>query len=241
MKNKLLPKGYEPVSYINSEEILSTYEIYKNPEYDKVVPQILESVYKFNNEKGKESDNYPYFRTENTIQYLPKLDTPSEIFSSVQLKELHAKMPYYHQYTNLKRIFSISVDGCALRTFYDKCYNVNNSILAIKDSENNVFGAYASEAFSPKSTFFGTAECFLFTFYKENKIYIFNSTGINDHYIYCDYDQICFGCSDDYFSLSLTHDFLEGYSKNTKTYNNECLNKNDKFTIVKLELWGFEG
>ena len=63
----------------------------------------------------------------------------------------------------------------------------------------------------------------------------------NEHYMYCDNNQICFGCSDDYFSLALTNDLLDGYSKNTKTYNNDCLNKNDKFTILKLELWGFEG
>ena len=239
MEKRILPKGYKPIKYLDSEEINSTYEIYKNPDYDKTVPQILESVDRYN--EGKELDNYPYFRTGNTFQYLPKLNTPSEILSSVQLKELHAKLPYYHQYINLKKIFTISVDGSALRSFYNKCEGISNSILVIKDSENNIFGAYASEAFAPKNTFFGTAECFLFTFYNENRIHVFNTTGINDHYMYCDNNQLCFGCSDDYFSLALTNDLLDGYSKNTKTYNNDCLNKNDKFTILKLDLWGFEG
>ena len=50
-------------------------------------------------------------------------------------------------------------------------------------------------------------------------------------YMYCDNDQIYFGCSDDYFSLALTNDFLKVYSKNTKTYDNECLTKSDNFTI----------
>ena len=78
----------------------------------------------------------------------------------MQLKELHSKLPYYHQYTNLKRVFSISVDGCALRSFYSKCENVNNSIIVVKDDEGNVFGAYASEAFKPQSTFYGTGDYF---------------------------------------------------------------------------------
>ena len=234
---KSLPQDFEPVKYIEAEKINSQFEIFKSPEWDKTISNILESVDKY--KTGKEVGNYPYFTTQNTAQYLPKLNIPSEIFSTVQLKELHSKLPYYHQYTDLKRVFSISVDGCALRSFYNKCESVNNSIIVVKDDEGNVFGAYASEAFSPKFTFFGTGECFLFTFYKENKIHVYNSTGANDHYMYCDSDQVCFGCSDDYFSLALTNDFLKGYSKNTKTYDNEPLNKNDKFVIVKLELWTF--
>ena len=225
---KQLPQDFEPVKYIESEKINSLFEIYKSPEWDKTVPQIMDLVDKCKD--GKEEGIYPYFTRQNAVQYLPKLNVPTEIFTNIQLKELHSKLPYYHQYTNLKRIFSISVDGCALRSFYNKCEGVNNSIIAVKDDEGNVFGAYASEAFKPK-----------FTFYKDNRIKIFNSTGQNDHYMYGDNDQICFGCSDDYFSLALTNDFLSGYSKATKTYDNESLNKRDKFTIVKLELWGFEG
>ena len=237
--HKSHPQDFEPVKYIESEKINSLFEIHKSPEWDKTVPQILDLVDKCKD--GKEEGNYPYFTRQNAVQYLPKLDVPTEIFTNIQLKELHSKLPYYHQYTNLKRIFSISVDGCALRSFYNKCEGINNSIIAIKDDEGNVFGAYASESFKPKFTFYGTGECFLFTFYKDNRIHIYNSTGQNDHYMYGDNDQICFGCSDDYFSLALTNDFLSGYSKATKTYDNESLNKRDKFTIVKLELWAFEG
>ena len=129
----------------------------------------------------------------------------------------------------------------ALRSFYDKCEQVNNSILVIKDEDGNVFGGYASEAWKPKYTFYGTGECFLFTYYKENRINIFPSSGQNDHYMYGDDEQICMGCSNDYFSLSLRNNFLDGYSKSTVTYNNENLDNKDKFTIVKLELWTFEG
>ena len=232
-------KDFEAVKYIDSEKTNSLYEIYKSPDWEKTIPQILDLVDQF--KSGKKPHNYPYFTRHNTIQYLPKTNVPSEIFNSIQLKELHSKLPYYHQYTGLKRLFSITVDGCALRTFYDKCEGINNSIIAIKDEEGNVFGGYASESFTPKFKFYGTGECFLFTFYKDNVINVFNSTGANEHYMYGDNDQICFGCSDDYFSLALTNNFLSGYSRKTKTYDNEPLNNEDKFTIVNLELWGFEG
>ena len=234
-----LPQNFEPVKYLESEKINSLFEIYKSPDWEKTIPELLDTVEKY--QQGKKLDNYPYFTAQNTAQYLPKLNVPSEIFNSIQLKELHSKLPYYHQYTNLRRVFSISVDGCALRSFYDKCEGVSNSILVIKDEDGNIFGGYASEVWQPKVTFFGTGECFLFSYFKENRINVYNSTGENEHYMYGDNDQICMGCSDDYFSLSLRNNLLDGYSKKTKTYNNECLNDKDKFTIVKLELWTFHG
>jgi hypothetical protein len=58
--------------------------------------------------------------------------------------------------------------------------------------------------------------------------------------MYCDDEQVCFGCSDDYFSLALRNNLLDGYSKYTQTYNNESLNNKDKFIIIKLEVWGFK-
>ena len=238
-EKETLPPDFEPVKYYESEKINSIYEIYKSPDWEKTVPELLETVEKY--QSGKETENYPYFTSHNTSQYLPKLNVPSDIFNPIQLKELHSKLPYYHQYTNLRRVFSISVDGCALRSFYDKCEGVHNSILVIKDEDGNIFGGYASEVWNPKFTFYGTGECFLFTYYKQNRINVYNSTGENDHYMYGDNDQICMGCSDDYFSLSLRNNLLDGYSKPTKTYNNQSLNNKDKFTVVKMELWTFQG
>ena len=238
-EEKNLPKNVEEVKEQDTKKEDCLFEIEKTPEWDKVIPDIIQAIdlKKDNNFNSKE---YPYFHIQNAVQYLPNLDKPSEILNTNQLKELHSRLPSYHQYASLYRIFSLSVDGSALKTFYDKCEEINNSVLVIKDDEGNIFGAYASEVFTPTSTFSGTGECFLFTYFNTNKIHIYNATGINEHYMYCDNDQICFGCSGDYFSLSLRNNLLDGYSKYTDTYKNEPLNNKDKFIIVKLELWGFK-
>ena len=236
IKNQEVAKEHKEQENKNKD---SLFEIIKTPEWDKVIPEIIEAIDHKKNDNSNFNE-YPYFRIQNAVQYIPKLDSKSDILNTNQLKELHSRLPSYHQYTSLFKIFSISIDGSALKSFYNKCEGINNSILLIKDDEGNVFGAYASEVYSPTSTFTGTGECFLFTFFKENKIHIYNSTGINDHYMYCDNEQICFGCSDDYFSLSLRNNLLDGYSKYTQTYKNEPLNNKDKFVIYKLEVWGFK-
>ena len=107
---------------------------------------------------------------QNTIQFIPETNVPSEIFNNIQLMELYSRLPYYHQYSNLRLIYSIAKDGCLLKTFYQKVSGENNLIFAIKDDDNNIFGAYSSEGFNNSGLFFGTHECFLYTFYKENRI-----------------------------------------------------------------------
>ena len=235
-KEKLV---FEPIIYEDDKKEEGILEIYKNQDWDKLVPLILDAV-DHTKRKEKSYGNYPYFRLKTKEDFLPTLNVESDILSNIKLKELYEFLPDSHQFSNLYRIYSMTVDGCALKTFYNKCQDINNSILIIKDDEDNIFGAYASECFEPSKDFSGTGECFLFTFYKGNKIHVFNSTGINRNFMYCDDEQICFGCSDDYFSLSLRNDFLEGFTQTTQTYQNLLLTSKDKFTIVKLELWGFE-
>ena len=178
MKGKeSLPSDFEPVKYLDSEKINSIFEIEKSPDWDKTIPELLDTVEKYQSGKINDSDSYPYFTPNNAAQYLPKLNVPSDIFTIIQLKELHSKLPYYHQYTNLRRVFSISVVRCALRSFYDKTEKINNSILVVKDEDGNIFGGYASEPWTPQFTFYGTGECFLFSYFKENKNHVYTASG----------------------------------------------------------------
>jgi len=238
LKVKRKQPTFEAIKFEDYQKDDSILELYKNPDWNQIVPLILDAV-DHTKSKDKSYGNYPYFRVKTKQDFLPKLDVPSDILTTYQLKELYDFIPDSHQYSDLNRVFSMSVDGCALKTFYNKSDGINNSILIIKDDEDNIFGAYASECFEPNKNFSGTGECFLFTFYKGNKIHVFNSTGINRFYMYCDDEQICFGCSDDYFSLCLSNDFSEGYSHQTQTYQNLNLSTKDKFTPVKVELWAF--
>ena len=50
-------------------------------------------------------------------------------------------------------------------------------------------------------------------------------------YLYGNNDQICMGCTDDYFALSLRYNLLDGYSKETRK-----LNVKSKFSFFKEKL-----
>jgi hypothetical protein len=233
--------NFEPIEYSDIKEEEAIFEVFKSKDYTEIVSNIIQSIDNYYQD-AETYDDYPYFRVQNTCKFIPKVNTPSEILSERQLRELHAHLPYYHQYKNLKLVFSTSKDGCSLKTFYAKGDEVSNSILLVKDDNQNIFGVYASEEFKCNSHgFYGTGETFLFTFYKTERIHCFPSSGVNDYYIYSDDKIICFGCSDNYFSLSLEKDFLSGYTKSTQTFKNPPLSLKDNFFISKLEVWTFDG
>lgn len=115
-----------------------------------------------------------------------------------------------------------------------------NTVLLIKDDKNNTFGVFSNESYSMNTKFYGTGECFLFSFFETEKIHCFHSTGFNENFIYSDENMMAFGCSDNYFSLCIKDNMLSGYSKTTQTFKNPCLARNDNFFIVKLELWSLD-
>jgi hypothetical protein len=232
--------SYEPIEYEDSKNEEAIFDIFLAPDYKEIMSNIVQSIDNYYQE-NENYDDYPYFRVQNTNKYVPKLKTPSEIFSERQLRELHANLPYHNQYKNLKLLYSTSRDGYYLKTFYSKAERNMNTILVIKDDSNNVFGAYVSEEYkcNPHG-FYGTGETFLFTYFKTERIHCFHSSGLNDYYVYSDEQILSLGCSDNYFSISLEKDFLSGYSRPTQTFKNPCLSSKEDFFVSKLELWGFE-
>ena len=54
-EKETLPPDFEPVKYYESEKINSIYEIYKSPDWEKTIPELLETVEKY--QSGKETEN----------------------------------------------------------------------------------------------------------------------------------------------------------------------------------------
>jgi hypothetical protein len=231
--------NFEAIEYEDVKNEEAIFEVFKAKDYTEVMSGIIQSIDNYYGEADS-YDDYPYFRIQSTCKYIPKLDTPSEILNEKQLRELHAHLPYYHQYKNLQLVYSTTKHGMGLKNFYVKSEDVKNTLLVVKDENDNIFGAYASEEFKVHHSFYGTGEVFLFTFYKTERIHSFPTTGLNDYYIYSDEKTVCFGCSDNNFSLCIENDLLSGYSKTTQTFKNPTLGSKEKFFITVLELWTFQ-
>ena len=136
----------------------------------------------------------------------------------------------------------MDIDGTSFDTLISKGSQYQNTFLLLRSKNNEIFGAYLSEALQVKyHDFYGTAETFVFTFYDTNRIRVFNSTKINEYYIFVEPEKIAFGCSGGNFAISLENNFQNCFTGNTSTFNNPplCKEDNNNIVILNCELWTF--
>lgn len=231
--------SFEPLEELIPEDYNRLCSTIVNKDYNDTIMTILLSINNHAEEIPNE-DDYPYFKINQKIKFIPKLNTPSEILSERQLKDLHLSIPYYQRYKNLKLMYSTTKHGTAMKTFYDLCSYNSVSIIVIKDDEQHIFGGYLSEPIKRSDKFYGTGESFVFTFHNSERIHCFEGTTENEYYIYSDDDLFAMGCSDDAFSIAVRDDFLRGSSRITKTYKNTVLAGKEEFFVIKFEVWAFD-
>lgn len=235
-----LNEVFEPIKPLSTEESDLVCSIAMNKDYTDIITSVILSINNYSENIPSEED-YPFFKENHTIKFIPKLtNAKSEILSERKLRELHQNIPYYQRYKNLKLLFSTSVHGISMSTFFENTKDYKVSIVIIKDDDQNVFGGYLSEEIRRTDKFYGTGESFVFSFHKGERIHIYEGTTDNEYYIYSDNDLFAMGCSDGQFSLAVRNQFLKGSSRQTSTYKNSCLASNEEFFITKFEVWTFE-
>lgn len=72
------------------------------------------------------------------------------------------------------------------------------NFIAVKDFDNHIFGGFSNTAWEYKSGFFGNGQCFLYTFLKNKSLHVYNSTGQNNYFMYCNKDGIAMGAGNKY-------------------------------------------
>ncbi|KAL4624194.1 nuclear receptor coactivator 7-like [Arapaima gigas] len=88
--------------------------------------------------------------------------------------------------------YSTSRHGASLRSLYRKLSSRDSpSLVIIKDSRGQVFGAFLSHPLRPSESFYGTGETFLFTL--EPSFECFHWTGENSFFIKGDLDSFAIG------------------------------------------------
>ena len=73
-------------------------------------------------------------------------------------------MPQLLKLSKWNLLFDISSDGISMHTFYRKTKSYAATILAIKDSDGNTFGAFTFSEWKHSKYFYGTGESFVYSF-----------------------------------------------------------------------------
>ncbi|KAJ3327746.1 oxidation resistance protein 1 [Blyttiomyces sp. JEL0837] len=149
--------------------------------------------------------------------------------------------PLLREASKWRLLYSLDHHGISLNTLYRKCEEEagNAVMLAIKDGNGDVFGAFASEAFRVRPGYYGNGSCFLWK--SENgQVKVFKATGTNDYLILSEPNFFALGGGEGHFGLWVDEDLYNGHSGRCQTFDNDQLSSTAEFDVVGLEIWAFD-
>ncbi|XP_046857870.1 oxidation resistance protein 1-like isoform X2 [Xenia sp. Carnegie-2017] len=170
---------------------------------------------------------------------MPEIIGKSEILTNHQILQLSQCLPSRTIGHSWRLFYSTYLHGISLKTLYRTLADYDSpALLVILDDSHQVFGAFASSPFAVSDHFYGTGECFLYTFHPHFKA--FRWSGENTFFIKGDLDSLALGGGKGNFGLWLDEDLYNGSSHRCKTFNNEPLTVKEEFLCCGVEIWCFQ-
>jgi len=181
------------------------------------------------------------FLTRKTIHLKGRYDCTYPVLSEYLAEIIRSRLPtLLQEATTWKLLYSMDQHGARLSTLYRMIKDQGPCVIVLKNSENEVFGAFVSEPFDTENHgFFGTPECFL---WKANKYQFkkFSATHKNQYFMLAEPSFIAMGGGNGNFGFYLDEDIQFGYSSTCKTFDNETLTEDNEFECFGCEIWGLE-
>ncbi|KAI7866529.1 TLD-domain-containing protein [Spinellus fusiger] len=137
-------------------------------------------------------------------------------------------------------LYSLEQHGCSLSTLYHCIKDKGPCFLVLRNTEEEVLGAYLSEPFRIDSRYYGSGECFLWHTGNTNQLHVFPWTMANNYMIYSDASILAVGGGNGHFGLSLDCNLINGSSHVCPTFASPCLTQNTTFKCTHVELWGVQ-
>ena len=157
-------------------------------------------------------------------------------------------------------VYSSNEHGISLTTFYTRTEQYEPTILVVKTTKGEIFGAYCSSSWANRNlkddrgqrqTYFGTGETFLFTLSSPPSKYIWVNSGKTEDELTGtkaeEHKKELFMCGKhDMFAigggngngLMLYEGLTLGKTENCATFDNPPLCPSEDFTVASIEVYG---
>nr|CAD2204564.1 unnamed protein product [Meloidogyne enterolobii] len=171
----------------------------------------------------------------------------SKIIDEDAAKELMSALPQRFQLETPKLLFRLSEHGTSFVQLWTRIEQADQSLLIIKSTTREVFGAYVSSSWAErndvheraKAKYFGTGESFVWRLDDELKLPIIYtwSDQLCDNYFMAAHDKFLIIGSGGGDAIAIRDELVEGSSRASRTYQSPELVSGGQFQIDELEVW----
>ncbi|KAJ7385508.1 hypothetical protein OS493_015079 [Desmophyllum pertusum] len=146
-------------------------------------------------------------------------------------------------------LFTTDADGYSIRTLYNKCEGDDETILLVKSSVGEIFGALVTSSWGERNsgrrtlTYFGTGESFVFRLSPRPVKYSWTGLhkeglGTKDLFMAGDDKSLMVGGGGEN-AIWLDNELYRGRSGASETFGNEQLTESPDFLCTRVEVLGF--
>ncbi|CAK9023667.1 unnamed protein product [Durusdinium trenchii] len=131
--------------------------------------------------------------------------------------------------------------GVSLATMFRNLAERKKTIIIIQDTEDYIFGGFATSAWEPCGRFYGSGEAFVFSFGKASTsevalVQFFPWSSVNECCMYADHSLFGMGGGEGRHAFVVQADLLQGHSSPTPTFKNSILAATEEFVVRDIEV-----
>ncbi|ETV66005.1 hypothetical protein, variant 1 [Aphanomyces astaci] len=162
--------------------------------------------------------------------------------ASVVLKRNHvriltAALPPHLQCHHWKLLFTTQEHGFNSSVLYHRVHDRGPTVVAIKDSTDQVFGAFTPSSLKHSKKVYGNGRAFVF----QHKS-VYGWSGLDSNFVYGGPSgSIIWGGGPTGLALCLQLDEARGFTQPCDTFDSPALTHPHQFHCWAVEVWGFEG
>lgn len=155
-----------------------------------------------------------------------------------QIQHIADALPLRYRNNDWGLVYSLREHGASINTLYRRALDLQDGpgILNIQTSKRHLFGAFITETLednkSLKPKYYGTGECFVFTFQPEYQVFRWNNRR-EPHFIHSTAHCLCIGERAIFIRGSLE----SGSTHECPTFGNPPLCPSEDFNVYAVELW----
>lgn len=173
--------------------------------------------------------------------YLPKFNDSSNIITAYQIESLWEMLPSRYKLHDPVLVYSTSKDGFSLNTLLKKAEEFweESAFIIVKTDRGDIFGGFTDSMFRISSEYYGSNDCFVFTFHPEEKLYKVEESSTGGH-VFASVDYLLMGSGGKGPSLQVDCDINCGLSFESESFCNSRLNTRDNsndFQVNDLEVY----
>jgi len=190
---------------------------------------VFDDIFDTTDDDQTDKDDVPVIPTPSDFQEnCSCLDNASILFLNSNLLLEYRK--------NWRFLYSTISHGRSLDEMVSKISYKGPTIMVIKDTDGNMFGAHASTSWcDTEGGWVGNGECFIFSI--QPKMAIFHSTGKDENFQMLSKDLLALGGQPGNFGLELNNDLTSGSSSGSiETFHTTRLTSGPTFDIEHVEV-----